>query len=113
MYWYWYVPVCTGMYWYVLVCPSMYWFILVAYSMYQYEPVHTLTCWFVPVCSCMYQYVLVYSDFLHTNALISRYSIHQGTLQYNEVPKSPVYLDYYGTSRYKAVSTRPCTLMYL
>ncbi len=52
----------------------------------------------------MNQYILVhtsiYSDFLHTNAFISRYSIHHGTGQYNEVPKSPVYLDYDGTRRY-------------
>jgi hypothetical protein len=51
----------------------------------------------------MNQYILVhtsvYSDFLHTNALISRYSIHHGIGQYNEVPKSPVPLDYDGTTR--------------
>jgi hypothetical protein len=80
----------------------------------------------------MNQYILVhtsiYSDFLHTYAFISRYSIRHGTGEYNEVPKSPVHLDYDGTtrSRYKAQgtryikvqgfvegSTKPCTLMYL
>ncbi len=60
----------------------------------------------------MNQYILVhtsiYSDFLHTNAFISSYSIHHGTGQYNEVPESPVPLDYDlrvkgGASRYKAL----------
>ena len=66
----------------------------------------------------MNQYILVhtsiYSDFLHTNALISSYSIHHGTGQYNEVPESPVYLDYDGTRRYIKVQgfVLPCTVMY-
>jgi hypothetical protein len=52
----------------------------------------------------MNQYILVhtsiYSGFLHTNAFISCYWIHHGTGQYNEVPESPVPLDYDGTRRY-------------
>jgi hypothetical protein len=82
----------------------------------------------------MNQYILVhasiYSNFLHSNSLISRYSIHQGTRQYNEVPKSPVPLNkevQRNTSRYKALYlyslvqgyrtfgyfiVLPCTVMY-
>jgi hypothetical protein len=66
----------------------------------------------------MSQYILVhtsiYSDFLHTNAFISRYSIHHGTGQYNEVPERPVYLDYDGTRRYIKVQgfVLPSTLLY-
>ncbi len=59
----------------------MYQYVLVCTSTYQYIPVHTS----------------IYSDYLLTNAVFPRYSTHDGTKQYNEVPKSPVYLDYDGT----------------
>ncbi len=117
----WYVLVCTRMYQYVPVWTSMYRYIHVCTGMYQYVLVYTCRLQYIPVCtsthihllvcSSMYlyelsrmnQYILVhtsiYSDFLCTNAFISRYSIHHGTRQYNEVPKSPVYLDYDGTTR--------------
>jgi hypothetical protein len=66
----------------------------------------------------MNQYILVhtsiYSNFRHSNALISRYSIHHCTGQYNEVPESPVPLDFDGTRRYIKVQgfVLSSTLMY-
>jgi hypothetical protein len=65
----------------------------------------------------MNQYILVhtsiYPNFWHSSALISCYSIHHGTGQYNEVPESPVPLDYYGTRRYIKVQgfVLPSTLL--
>jgi hypothetical protein len=128
---YWYILVCTSMYQYVLVstgtcryvlvCVGMYQSILAGHSIYQYVPVQTFTCQYVAVCTSMYHYILVHtigtyilvhtiisSNFQHSYSLISRYSIHRGTRQYNEVPKSLVPLK-------KTVqgSTKPCTLMYL
>ena len=119
---YWYVLVCTsmfqyervhaGMNWYELVCTDIYLLVTVYSSMYKYTHSPVSMTQYILVCTSMYQYILVhtsiYSNFLLTNAVfpVTRYiMIHHGTRQYNEVPKSPVYLDYDGTTRQKAVQS--------
>ena len=93
----WYVPVCFSMNCYELVCTDIYLLVTVYSSMYKYT--HS------PV--SMRQYVPAFT--LISNSPIpsfpvTRYiTIHQSTWKNMAVPKSPVYLDYEGTSRYKAV----------
>ena len=96
----WYVQVCTGI-------------DLPVKAIYRYVPVHIITCQHETVCTSMYQYVLVCTSmywYIPAFTLISnspiqsfpvtRYiTIHQSTWKYMEVPKSPVYLDYDGTTR--------------
>jgi hypothetical protein len=98
-----YDQVHAGLNWYVLVCTDIYLHVTIYTGMYQYTQSPVSMKQYVLVCTSMYQYILVhtsiYSDFLLTNAVFPRYSIHHGTRQYNEVPKSPVYLDYDGTTR--------------
>ncbi len=75
--------------------------------MYKYELVYTGIYWYVPVHSS------IYSDFLHTNAFISRYSIHHGTRQYPKVLYTWITTVQQGRRQYKALylDVPPCTVV--
>jgi hypothetical protein len=87
-----YDQVHAGMYWYVLVCTDIYLPVTVYTCMYQYTQSPVSMTQYVLVCTCMFQYILVhtsiYSNFLLTNAVFPRYSIHHDTSRYMAVQGS-------------------------
>ena len=114
-----YDQVHAGMYWYVLVCTDIYLPVTVYTCVYQYTQSPVSMRQYVLVCTSMYQYILVhtsiYSNFLLTNALFLRYSIHHDTSRYKAVQWSTRKSCIPGLRQYKEVhqGTRLCTAFVL